>query len=127
MKRVTINIGFITNSSSVVFWIPKQVLEDPDVAAFISKYELQDGYISDDLWSRSTCGSFAVTQEQRQQIKQELTGSAYGIKEAVFDVGEDNVVAVYGDEYDNVSSELAFLLRSAAARMGLPTHRSDYN
>jgi hypothetical protein len=128
MKRVTINIGFITNSSSVVYWIPRQVLEDAQVAAFISKYELQDGYIGDELWSRGSCGSFAVTREQRERINRELTDTEYrNSKEPVFNVDEDNVVAVYGDEYSDISMELAHLLRNAAERMGLPVGRIDYN
>jgi hypothetical protein len=127
MKRVTINIGFITNSSSVVYWIPRQVLEDADVAAFIAKYELQDGYVGDEIWSRSQCGSFAVTREQRDQINRELCNSEYRSADPMYNVDEDNVVAVYGDEYDDISSELAALLRNAAERMGLPVGRVDYN
>lgn len=127
MKRIFINVGFITNSSSVVHWFPREVLESPDVKAFLEAYELSGGYVGDNLWSRDTCGSFLNSDEQFKRVQAELHGDEYGKGP---DIGspEKHVVVIYGDEYSNITSDLCELLREACEKMGLNGHQStEYN
>lgn len=38
MKRLAINVGFITNSSSCVYCFPQEILDDPEVSGFLNAY-----------------------------------------------------------------------------------------
>jgi len=118
MKKVTINIGFITNSSSVVHWFPRELLEDSEVKAFLSSYEIEDGYVGSNLWNRGECGSFITSREQRlgMNAKMRFDSDIYG---PMSDPESDDLVVIYGDEYKNLSSILCTILDEACVRLGL--------
>lgn len=126
MKRLTVNVGFITNSSSVVHWFPRAVLEDPEVRAFVEAYEIGGGFLGEEIWNKSACGSFVVSAEQREALRAALNDGEYGGGHAVG--GEGEVAVVYGDEYSSVASELCEVLGRACRRMGISDGWShDYN
>lgn len=120
--RITIGSGFITNSSSVVHYFDKSLLEDPEVAAFIKAYDLQDGIIGKEMYSRSGCSSFLPTRELKEEARRRFNAAMddYGVESHIdFGANEDNVVTlVYGDEYYSFASILCKLLSEAADRKG---------
>lgn len=130
-KRITINIGFITNSSSVVHWFPRQVLDDPDVQAFLRAYEIEDGYVGSDLWARNQCGSFVVTKEQRLEMNEKMVldwGDGQDTHGPKADVDSDDVLVVYGDEHHEISLILSGILARACKRLGItPGGSASYN
>lgn len=116
MKRVTINIGFVTNSSSCIHSFDKRVLEDTEVKAFLSAYGIENGYIGADLWNRATCGSFLVSQEQKDAAFEQLNEPGYGKYAAP---AANEVVVIFGDEYQEISSTLSGILSQACERLGI--------
>lgn len=127
MKRLTIQIGFITNSSSVIHWFPKEVLTDPEVRTFIEAYGIGEGFVGEYLWSRSSCGSFLVTDAQKNAAEYQLNESEYGGGGYSMG-GPDKVTVIYGDEYTSVASELCEVLSRACRRMEISEGGSqDYN
>lgn len=125
MKRVTINIGFVTNSSSCIHFFDKRVLEDPEVKTFLESYGIGGGYIGEELWSRNTCGSFLVTEEQKHEAFARLREPGYG---SFADPRESDVVVSYGDEHPEISMELSTVLERACERLGITqTGSFDYN
>lgn len=113
MKRLSINIGFITNSSSVIHAFDQELLEDEDVKAFMIAYEIQDGFIGKNLWNRSQCGSVILTEEQRQEAIANLNDEEYGNPNI-----PEPVVVIYGDEYNTLAREVCDLLSNAAKKLG---------
>ena len=73
-KQISVNIGFVTNSSSVVHHFPRELLEHPKVKAFIEKFELQDGFVGEDLWNRDACSSFLVDADQKAEVTRSFSG-----------------------------------------------------
>lgn len=130
MKKLVIQIGFITNSSSVIHWYSKEILEDPDVQAFLKAYEIQDGFVGKNMWYRSACGSFLVTGEQIADAKANLDNPDYGVE-----VGDHlepesvngGVVVIYGDEHNDLASELNELLREVADKKSIPQWNVGFN
>lgn len=106
---------------------PRSILEDHDVKAFIDAYEIQGGFVGENLWHRGMCGSFVVTEEQRAQAAAELNDPDYG--GGKYDLGgPDTVAVIYGDEYESIASELSAVLSVAARRMGIGSSGGfDYN
>jgi hypothetical protein len=124
-RRVTVNVGFITNSSSCVYYFPKEVLNDPEVQAFIRAHDLESGYIGSDLWNRGACSSFLVTKEQKEAAKrilrtydEEYTGAEYesGASKAI-DPDNDGAYVLYGDEYSDTTHILCGILSNALSRL----------
>ena len=124
VMKLSINSGFITNSSSVVHGFDKELLEDPDVAAFMAKYEIQGGYVND-VWYRS-CDSIAVTPEQKQNLIEQFASSDYSPRAIPVKPDDNQIVVVYGDEYDSLASQLCGLLSSAAKRLERGEIWEDY-
>lgn len=129
-KRLIINMGFITNSSSAIHWFPKEVLDDPDVKTFMEAYGLTGGYVGDDLWSRDTCESVLLNAAQHDQARTDLN-SGYGDGDAgdrlVGNGADGGITIIYGDEYESVTSELAHLLSAVAHKKGLSHGQNEYN
>jgi len=125
-----INIGFITNSSSVVYHFPRALLEHEDIKAFLTAFDLHGGFVGSDLWHRGECASIAMTKEQKLEVNDKLNGS--GASEYCSAPGinteDDSVVIIYGDEYTSIASSLASLLKDTAQKLGLGDYYgSDYN
>ena len=123
MKRLTINVGFITNSSSAIHWFDKKVLEAPEVKAFIEAYELK-GYVGE-VWYRSNCDTFAPDKETKEQLVAALSQEGYSVPH--IDPNDDKVVVIYGDEYDSMTKALCELLSSVARRDNLYEGSDEYN
>lgn len=124
MKRLTINVGFITNSSSAIHWFDKKVLEAPEVKAFLEAYAI-NGYVGN-VWERSRCDTFAPDRKTKEQLveafSQEPEWHAPGINP-----GDDDVVVIYGDEYDSLTKTLCELLASVARRNSVRHSSDEYN
>jgi len=127
MKRLSVNIGHITNSSSVVYSFPREVLEDEAVKAILTAYEVPADSIGDNMWYRSECNSFVSTVEGWHEIDEdfrsiEYTSPQYG--------QPGDVLIIYGDEYMEVKPWLQILLKyliAACDNKGLSYSDFDYN
>lgn len=127
MRFLSVNIGYITNSSSCVHHFPRAVWEDAQVQAWIKTYELQAGYVGEYLWSRQSCSSVLVTKEQKEQALAQLRAEEYSEYGPAIDTEDDSVVVIYGDEYHDTTHILCELLSSTAERLGFAATRQDYN
>jgi hypothetical protein len=122
------NIGFITNSSFAVHHFPRQLLEHPEVKAFIESFEVSQGFIGEGLWYRSKCGTFAVTKEQKQKVYDEFHAEGYEeYHPPHIDTESDSVLIIYGDEHTSLARSLSRLMRDAADAMGLSYVKGDYH
>jgi len=109
MKKIGMNIGFITNSSSCVHHVPRTIIEDPDISAFLEAFGAKQGFVGDDLWGRSSCSSVLVTDEQKAEARRQLSDTDFGEVPKI--PNDPNLVTViYGDEYESVASELMRLI-----------------
>lgn len=128
-KRLIINMGFITNSSSAIHWFPKEILEDPEVRTFMEAYGLGGGYVGSELWHRGACESLLITPEQKQEARERLNDTEYspGTGDRYFKDADNQVILIYGDEYSSVTSELASLLSDVARKKGLAHSSDEYN
>jgi hypothetical protein len=136
-KQISISIGFVTNSSSVVHHFPRELLNHPKVKTFIEKFELQDGFVGDNLWHRDRCGSFLVSADQKAEVARNFSGDNslsdddYQCKGPAIDMDPDQVVLIYGDEYGSIASSLCSLLIEALCEKAGPEarwgHSNSYN
>ena len=134
-KRISVNVGFIPNSSSCIYYFPKEVLEDQEVKDFILKYELDGGWVGSNLWYRSECDSFLVSKDQKEEALHELVSEEYGgdrVKTAI-NPEDDGVYVIFGDEYHSTVHVLNGILKKALDRLqkdnpNLPGgYVTDYN
>ncbi len=124
-KRVGVTVGFITNSSSVVHHFPRVLLEDPEVAALLARYEVASGFVGDDLFCRDQCSSFLVTDAQKAEVREMFAAEEFSTP-TIND--SDEVVVIYGDEYEGLAREICEALDRARERTGLADGlRADYN
>ena len=123
-----INIGFITNSSSCVYYFPRQLYEDPSIQAFMKAFEIDGGFIGQDLWHRGACATIAVTKEQKEEVRNLLVNNDYEATAPGINTEDDSIVIIYGDEYLSIASTLAGMLNQLAHRLGIQHISSDeYN
>lgn len=122
--RVTVNIGFITNSSSCINCFPKELLDHADVKEFISKYGLSGGYVGSDIMMRSEADSFLVTAEDKRSVAVALSEYDYEVQHLE---DEDTVTVIYSDEYDSLSRVFCDLLSKVAKELGMTVYAYDYN
>ena len=130
MRRLTVNIGFITNSSSVIHWFDGAILKDPEVQAFIDAYELSAGSIGENLWNRARCGSLLTTEDQFAQVREDLAdeiGSNNIVQNGGVATRNGGVAIIYGDEYATIFSELAHVMSEAAERLNISNWSNSYN
>lgn len=126
-KVIGISVGFVTNSSSMVYHFPRKLLEDPTIQTFLKAFEVEEGFIGSDLWHRGECGTFAVTQSQKEQVVK-LLGETEYCRPPAIDMDPDTVVVIYGDEYPGMASTISGMLRAAAERLGIRDFGGDeYN
>lgn len=124
--HVSVNLGFITNSSSAVTYVPVEVMQHERVRNFMKRYEVTDGFIGEDLWSRSGCASLLVTQDQVEAAREELT-SDWSYPASIEDVHDGGAVLIYGDEYDSLVSDLADLCYDIASELGVSLGYESFN
>lgn len=124
--RIGINIGFVTNSSSMVYHFPRELLANPEVKAFLNAFELHGGFVGSELWSRDTCTTIAMTKEQKQEVVAKLAESDYCAPPGI-NVDDDSVVVIYGDEYQSIASTLARMLCDIAHKTGVSISGHEYN
>jgi len=98
-------------------------LEDPEIKAFLEAFELEGGWLGGDLWSRSGNHSFIVTREQRLEARKRLMpedeeddwwGNPPNINP-----DNDDVIVIYGDDYQTTANTLAHMLRDVCDRLNL--------
>lgn len=124
--RITANTGFVTNSSSSVSFFKRELLEDPDVKAFMKAFRLAGGVIGENLWDRGECASILLTQEQQRLAAQNLGRGDWGSPD--IHCGEDEFVVIYGDEYETPVSVLHDILAEKMRELGLGSyHSTEYN
>lgn len=123
--KISGNTGFITNSSSAIYHFPKLVLEDEQVRTLLETYELFEGYVGRDLWSRSDCETLAVTKEQAQEVKDRLLEPGFGIPGV--EVSDESIILIYGDEYESLTRVLADSMRQACEKLKLSYSDDEYN
>ena len=109
-KQISINIGFVTNSSSVVYHFSNELLQHPKVSAFLKAFEIEGGFVGEDLWHRSECATVAITKEQKQAVVAQLARMDSGPSIAV---DTDEFVVIYGDEYQSIASALMDVIGQA--------------
>lgn len=126
MKIISANVGFVTNSSSVVYHFPREILEDESIKAFIKAFEIEEGYVGDNLWSRDTCQSFAITKDQKEAIANDLNDFEYGNIPNI-NTKDESIVLVYGDEYHEITSILIRMMIDVANTLGVKFLEEDYN
>lgn len=126
-KMLSVNIGFVTNSSSVVYHFPRALLADEKIKAFITAFEIDGGYVGEEMWNRSTCSTFAVTREQKALAAKRLADTEYGGAPPIDVEDEDSVVVIYGDEYRNITSILGGMLGDLCRERGFTCVSYDYN
>lgn len=125
MKRLSGNLGFITNSSSAIYHFPRVLLEDPRIQAFLQIYELGSGYIGQNLWNRQYCDTLAMNPEQKREVLTKLREEEYGPPH--IDADSDSILIIYGDEYQNVTHSLASLMCEVVREKGLGYSSDEYN
>ena len=115
MRTLTLNFGFVTNSSSVIHSFDRELLADPEVDAFLKAFELLDGRIGEKLAWRNFCASFLTTTEQKKRAEEMLAE----YPELDLQVDHNNsIVVIYCDETISFASFLCKLLKRAAKRLG---------
>lgn len=122
--EITFGMGHVTNSSSCIHYLPKKVLENPVVKAFIEAYEIK-GHVGEEIWSRSRCGSILLTQEDKIKANHEMMREEYG--KPLDCSNEDEFIVIYGDEYHGIENVFAHLCNDVAVKLGLSTHSNEYN
>ena len=130
-KQIGINVGFVTNSSSMVFHFPRAVFEAPEIQSFLKKFELEEGFVGEDLWYRGTsCGTLAITPEQKALARSRLVKHAY-MEEGGYYPGiatdTDEVVVVICDETHDRAFIIAEMMKETAERMGFECAGEGYN
>ena len=129
---IGINLGFITNSSSVVHHFPLELLEHAEIAAFMKAMGIETGFVGRELWSRSDCATIAVSRTQKLEARDKIQ-SFYedddeGLGGPTINADDPSTfVIIYGDEYESVASTLASMLRAVAHELGLDHTSQDYN
>lgn len=113
--KISMNMGFVTNSSSVVHHFPKEVLKDPRVQAFLEAFEVQDGFVGVNLWRRSECTTIALTKDQKRKVQDELNNNECESRGLSINAESDEIVIIYGDEYSSIASSLVHLMSEAMA------------
>jgi|SRR3989338_1811666 len=128
MRRIMATTGFVTNSSSQVCWFDPKLLENEEVQAFLRAYGIENGYVGSDLWGRSTCGSFVLTKEQREEVNK---GMKYGFEYCAgvtLDPEDPSIVTIYGDEFDgDIAYELTKLLCRIQGKGVYDVPHTEYN
>ena len=126
--KVSANVGFVTNSSSAIMLFPRELLEDPEVKAFLEAFEIGEGFVGSDLWSRDTCGTVALTPEKKQEAKENLYQEGYEDSRLPdFDPEDDKILVIYGDEYPCLAGEIGHVLRRMADHLKVDYLRSEFN
>lgn len=132
--QISVVQGFITNSSSAIYHFDARVLEHPMVKHFIEAYEIQNGYVGDNLWYRSACDTFAITPEQKAQAQQDLESinaeEWYQENPAslyFFNQHHPGPIVIYGDEYPELTYHLGELMEQASRELNLPYSSDEYN
>lgn len=111
--RISVNIGFVTNSSSCVHHFPGELLQHPKIKAFMEAFEIAGGFIGPELWHRSHCTTVAITKEQKAEVQHKLTNNEYDARGPAINVDTDEVVIIYGDEYSSIATALCDLMYEA--------------
>lgn len=122
--KITGNMGFVTNSSSVVYHIPNNIMQDSRVQSFLKTFEVEDGFVGPELWHRGMCSTIAVTKEQKQEAQRQLSDTDYSGAPTI-DVESDDTVIIFGDEHPCIAYQLLDLLDQVAKEIA-PVPKGHY-
>jgi len=131
--QVSATIGFVTNSSSAIMLFPPELLKHPEVKAFLEAFEIGEGFVGADLWHRGRCGTIAISPAQKRlaktQLKPDVVDEDTYTDSRVpdFDPESDEVLVIFGDEYNTAASEIGRFLRRVAEEAGIPYSSNEYN
>lgn len=123
------NFGFVTNSSSVIHYFDKKVFDDPEVKAFMEKYELKD-ILPADVWCRSTCHCLITEEDTFDKVNEDLIRSYSDddyYRNYLEGYDPNKAIIIYGDEYDSIYHDLSNIIGDACKRLNLASHTTDYN
>lgn len=126
--QISLVSSFVTNSSSVVHGYDRKALDHPEVKAFMKAYGIEEGYVGDDLFCRSTCESIVITDSQKYEVS--ITTDDDGCYAGLPVSNDPNTFfLIYGDEYNGAAQELNCLLGDIEQRENVTfrTFSSDYN
>lgn len=121
--------SFVTNSSSQIVSFSKELLDNPQVKAFLEAFDIVGGYVGSNLWDRGQCGSLIVTDDQTKEANDQLQDPYY-TEYATAPTVElpsttNKVTAIYGDEY---SDDMAYQLVELIGKVtGERIYGWDYN
>ena len=107
MRMISGTTGHVTNSSSQVNCFDRELFGEPRVVAFMESYGVSEGYVGQNLCSRSHCGSVLMTDEQKETARKQFIDDGYSVPGISRD--PDDVVLIFGDEYP---SDIAYMLCS---------------
>lgn len=125
--EITLGLGHTTNSSSCIHFFPKEILKHPLLVSFLERYEISGGFVGEDLWSRSTCDSLLLTEEQKNQANKDLKSLDGFHAPSVVEGGQEEFVVIYGDEYSGVASIFAEMCEDVCKELGLKHSSTEYN
>ena len=92
----------------------------------LTAYELEKGTIGSNLWHRGECGSFITKETYDDFLSREKDeDDDYGNVPVSSD--PNHVSVIYGDEYEDVFSELSTVMSEAASRMNISHGSDSYN
>lgn len=130
MKFLSVNVGHITNSSSVVYSFPKEILENKEIQAILEAYSIPDNMIGSNPWDRGDCHSFVSTEEGWEILHDKFTADSFYENFIPDHGGPGDVVFVYGDEYVEKIPWLMIVLDifiNMAEKESIPYSQGDYN
>jgi hypothetical protein len=128
MKIISINIGFVTNSSGLIYHFPKTLLKNPYILEFLRVFEIGNGFIVGDPSYRNG-SSFAVTDEQKEAVRKAFAvdaddGFSYSPN---LDAGDDEFIVSFGDEHNSVASTLADLFTEICDAQGISFYKGEFH
>ncbi len=128
--QIGANVGFVTNSSSMVYHFPKTLLEHEGVKAMMAAFEFTDGFVGSDMWSRNRCGSVAIHREDKLAIQaglQEMNEEDTNPGPTISVDDDTTFVVVFGDEHTDLAHVFARMLQEIAKDLGIVVSGNDYN
>lgn len=103
MKVLSVTQGFITNSSSAVHAFDNELLEVPEIKAFLQKFGIV-GYVGSDLWGRGGGEeSILLTDAQKKETLSHI--SSYAEKSPPIPQDPTKFVVVFTDEGESLARD----------------------
>ena len=134
---LSITSGFITNSSSVIYNFPNEMLEFPEVKALFRFYNISmtDGLIPADVWHRSVEGDTVVFNREQKQILVDQTKDMFGDFEDMQDMriptfnpeDDSTFTLIASDEAGTIVLAMIHKLDAIARKRGIGVTSDSFN